>query len=496
MRAEKHVLKRREEERPATVDDVLALAEERDVRQVDLKFVDLVGIWQHKTMSVSELNRGMFTEGIGFDGSSVRGFQSIDESDMLLVPDPTTAVIDPFFAQTTLSLICSVSEPGPGPAAARAYPKDPRQTAIRAEEYLRSTGIADTSYWGPELEFFILDEIRFGNSPNSAFYSFDAEEAAWNTGTANAQGKNQGSKIPTKGGYNRTPPSDHTAELRSEMVRQMEELGLAVESHTHEVATAAQVEIDLRYDSLLAMADKVMMYKYIVRNMAHRAGKSVTFMPKPLFGDNGSGMHVHQSLWRDGRPTFADAKNYAGLSLNALYYIGGLLTHAPALLALTSPTTNSYKRLVPGYEAPVNIAFSKRNRSAAVRIPMYSESAAAKRVEFRPPDCLANPYLAFAAMLMAGLDGIQNKIDPIEAGFGPMDFNIYELPADQKAKVKSVPGSLDEALDALEADHDFLLKGNVFAPELLEEWLEIKRAEAEPIKVRPHPFEFQMYYDM
>ncbi|MHB8927613.1 MAG: type I glutamate--ammonia ligase [Bacillota bacterium] len=496
MRAEKHILKRREEDRPATVDDVLALAEERDVRQIDLKFVDLIGVWQHKTLSVSELSRGTFSEGVGFDGSSVRGFQSIDESDMLLVPDPATAIIDPFFAQPTLSLICSVAEPGPGPVGARVYPKDPRQTATRAEDYLRSTGFADTSYWGPELEFFILDDIRFGNAPNSAFYSFDAEEAAWNTGTANGQGKNLGSKIPSKGGYNRTPPNDHTSELRSEMVRQMEELGLVVESHTHEVATAAQVEIDLRYDSLLNMADKVMTYKYIVRNMAHRAGKSVTFMPKPLFGDNGSGMHVHQSLWRDGRPTFADAKNYAGLSLNALHYIGGLLTHAPALLALTSPTTNSYKRLVPGYEAPVNIAFSKRNRSAAVRIPMYSESPAAKRVEFRPPDCLANPYLAFAAMMLAGVDGIKNKIDPIEAGFGPMDFNIYELPADQKSKVRSVPGSLDEALDALEADHDFLLKGGVFTPELIEAWVAIKREEAEPIKIRPHPYEFQMYYDM
>ncbi len=496
MRAEKYVPKRPEEDRPATVDDVLALAEEREVRQVDLKFVDLTGIWQHKTLSVAELSPSMFTEGVGFDGSSVRGFQSIDESDMLLVADPATAVIDPFFAQTTISLICSISEPGAGPVGGRGYAKDPRLTAARAEDHLRSTGVADASYWGPELEFFILDDVRFGNTPNSAFYSFDAEEAAWNTGTANGQGKNLGSKVPNKGGYNRTPPHDHTSELRSEMVRQMEELGLTVESHTHEVATAAQVEIDLRYDTLLNMADKVMMYKYIVRNMAHRAGKSVTFMPKPLFGDNGSGMHVHQSLWREGRPTFADAKGYAGLSQSALYYIGGLLAHAPALLALTSPTTNSYKRLVPGYEAPVNIAFSKRNRSAAVRIPMYSESPAAKRVEFRPPDSLANPYLAFAAMLMAGLDGIARKIDPVEAGFGPMDFNIYELPADQKAKVKNVPGSLDEALDALEADHDFLLKGGVFSPELLEEWIEIKRAEAEPIKVRPHPYEFQMYYDM
>ncbi len=494
MRAEKHLFGREESLCPESVQDVLALAEKHAVRQVDLKFADLIGVWQHKTLSASELNAAMFDLGVGFDGSSVRGFQSINESDMLLVPDPTTAVIDPFFTQPTISLICDISEPGIGPDGRPSYAKDPRQVAARAEEYLRSTGLAEISYWGPEPEFFILDDIRFGSTPNSAFYSFDAEEAAWNTG--NGEGKNLGSKIPSKGGYNRVPPHDHTFELRSEMVRQMEELGLTIESHTHEVATAAQVEIDLRYDTLRAMADKVMMYKYIVRNVAHRAGKTVTFMPKPLFGDNGSGMHVHQSLWRDGRSIFADGKNYAGLSLKALYYIGGLLTHAPALLALTSPTTNSYKRLVPGYEAPVNIAFSKRNRSAAVRIPMYHESAGAKRVEFRPPDGLCNPYLALAAMLMAGIDGIKRKIDPIAAGYGPMDFNIYELPKEEKAKVKSVPGSLDEALDALEADHDFLLKGGVFSPELLEEWLEIKRAEAEPIKVRPHPYEFQMYYDM
>ncbi|HEY3313897.1 MAG TPA: type I glutamate--ammonia ligase [Bacillota bacterium] len=495
MRAEKS-LAGRSDERPESIDDVLTLAERRDIRLIDLKFVDLIGAWQHKTLSVSELSPEMFTGGVGFDGSSVRGFQTIDESDMLLVPDPRTAVIDPFFAQPTLSLICDISEPGMGPASGRGYAKDPRLTAARAESYLRSTGLADVSYWGPEPEFFLLDDIRYENGPNSASYSFDAEEAAWNTGNGNGQGKNLGSKVHAKGGYNRTPPHDHTCELRSEMVRQMEDLGLTIESHTHEVATAAQVEIDLRYDSLQATADKIMTFKYVVRNMAHRAGKTATFMPKPLFGDNGSGMHVHQSLWKDGRSTFADVKGYAGLSLTALYYIGGLLTHAPALLALTSPTTNSYKRLVPGYEAPVNIAFSKRNRSAAVRIPMYHESAGAKRVEFRPPDGLCNPYLSLAAMLMAGIDGIERKIDPVEAGFGPMDFNIYELPKEKKAQVKSVPGSLDEALDALEKDHDFLLQGNVFTPALLQAWIETKRAESEPIRVRPHPYEFHMYFDL
>jgi glutamine synthetase len=468
-----------------TPEEVLKFAKERGVKMVDFKFTDVPGTWQHFSVPLSAFDEGAFEEGVGFDGSSIRGFQEINESDMLLMPDPETAILDPFTAVPTLSLICDVAEPG---GLHRPYSRDPRYIARKAEEYLRRSGIADTSYFGPEAEFFIFDSVRYASNPNMQIAEVDSAEAHWNsTGGL-------GHTIRGKEGYFPVAPADTLQDLRTEMVLTMEEVGIQVEAQHHEVATAGQSEIDMRFDSLMRMADKLMLYKYIVKNVAKRHGKTVTFMPKPLFGDNGSGMHVHQSLWKDERPLFF-GDGYACLSETALYYIGGLLTHAPAILGLAAPTTNSYKRLVPGFEAPVNLVFSQRNRSAAVRIPMYSDNPKAKRLEFRPPDPSCNPYLTFAALLMAGLDGVKRRIDPTRHGYGPLDKNIYELSAAEAHEIRSVPGSLDEALSALEADSDFLLEGGVFTEDLLEKHIEIKRAQSVEVRLRPTPMEFALFYD-
>jgi glutamine synthetase len=465
--------------------DVVKMA--REVQMVDFRFVDLPGTWQHFSVPARALTEEIFTEGIGFDGSSIRGFQEIHESDMLLVPDPATAFIDPIFEIPTLVLICDVVDPVP----MQPYSRDPRYVARKAEAYLRQTGVADISYWGPEAEFFIFNDVRYGADTNSAFYRVDSIEGWWNS--ASDKGPNLGAQIPPKRGYFPVPPADQFQDVRSKMVLALEAAGVEVEVHHHEVATAGQAEIDMRFDSLVNMADKLMKYKYIIKNVARQNGLTVTFMPKPLFGDNGSGMHVHQSLWKNGANVFYDAAGYAGLSDTAKYYIGGLLKHAPALLALAAPTTNSYRRLVPGFEAPVNLAYSQRNRSAICRIPVYSKSPKAKRIEFRAPDPSSNPYLCFAALLMAGLDGIQNRIDPGE----PMDKDLYELPPEELKLIKQVPGSLAEVLDALEADHEFLLRGDVFTTDLIEAYIAYKRqVEVDPVRMRPHPYEFTLYFDV
>jgi len=465
--------------------DVVKMA--REVQMVDFRFVDLPGTWQHFSVPVRELTEETFVEGVGFDGSSIRGFQEIHESDMLLMPDPATAFIDPIFEVPTLVLICDVVDP----VTMQPYSRDPRYVARKAEAYLRQTGLADISYWGPEAEFFIFNDVRYGADTNSAFYRVDSVEGWWNS--ASDKGPNLGAQIPPKRGYFPVPPADQFQDVRSKMVLALEAAGVEVEVHHHEVATAGQAEIDMRFDSLVNMADKLMKYKYIIKNVARKNGLTVTFMPKPLFGDNGSGMHVHQSLWKDGTNVFYDAAGYAGLSDTAKYYIGGLLKHAPALLALAAPTTNSYRRLVPGFEAPVNLAYSQRNRSAICRIPVYSKSPKAKRIEFRAPDPSSNPYLCFAALLMAGLDGIQNRIDPGE----PMDKDLYELPPEELKLIKQVPGSLAEVLDALEADHEFLLRGDVFTPDLIEAYIAYKRqVEVDPVRMRPHPYEFTLYFDV
>ncbi len=476
-------------------EDVLRMARDKGTRMVDLKFTDLLGSWQHFSVPMPAFEEAVFAEGIGFDGSSIRGFQEINESDMLLVPDPTTAVMDPFTAEPTLSLVCDVFQPGPAPTP---YSRDPRFVARKAEAHLRRTGIADTAYFGPEAEFFVFDEVRYSSTPNEQLAFVNSEEAHWNSsrnGSSNGGTANLGHRMRPKEGYFPVAPNDTLQDLRTAMVLVMEECGVAVEAQHHEVGAAGQCEIDLRFDALARMADKVLLYKYIVKNVARQAGKTATFMPKPIFGDNGSGMHVHMSLWQNEQPLFADAAGYAGLSELGRMYIGGLLTHAPAILALAAPTTNSYRRLVPGYEAPVNLAFSQRNRSAAVRIPMYSQSPKAKRVEFRPPDPTCNPYLTFAALLMAGLDGIKRGILPEKHGFGPIDRNIYEMSAAEKKDIKSVPGSLDDALTALERDHAFLTEGNVFTTDLLEHYVELKRAQAAEVRLRPAPLEFALYYD-
>jgi len=467
--------------------DVIAFAKENKVEIVDLKFVDLPGLWQHFSISTNELNTDLFEQGIGFDGSSIRGFQTIDESDMLLFPDSDTAILDPFTQLPTLSMICNVRDPLTG----QPYTRDPRFVAQKAEKYLESTGIADTSYWGPEIEFYIFDNIRFDQGSNYGFYFIDSEEGAWNTGSE--QRPNLGYKPRYKEGYFPVPPMDHQHDLRSEMVRTLEKAGVIVEIHHHEVGTAGQAEIDMRFTTLTKMADQVLLYKYIIKNVGRRHGKTVTMMPKPLFQDNGSGMHTHQSLWKKGKNVFYDKKGYALLSDSARYYIGGLLKHADALCGFIAPTTNSYRRLVPGYEAPINLAYSQRNRSACVRIPTYSTSEKARRLEFRTPDPSCNPYFAFPAMLMAGLDGVKNKIEPPP----PVDKDLYELPAAEAKKIKSMPGSLDQALDALERDHDFLLKGGVFTPDVIETWISYKRKkEVDPIRLRPHPHEFALYFDI
>lgn len=469
-----------------TPKDVLSLAKEKKATMIDFKFIDLPGTWQHFSIPLGELNEEIFEEGLGFDGSSIRGWRAINESDMLVIPDPTTALVDPFCAEPTLSMVCNVVDP----ITRQPYNRDPRGLAQRAEAYLKSTGIADTAYYGPEAEFFVFDDIRFDHSPYGSFYQVDSVEGEWNMGR-DEMGSNLGHKLKHKGGYFPVAPSDHFQDIRTEMSLIMEACGIPVERQHHEVATAGQAEIDIRFDSMLKMADKLMWFKYIVKNVARRHGKSATFMPKPIFGDNGSGMHTHMSLWKDGKPLFAGDK-YAGMSELAMHYIGGILKHAPSLVALTNPTTNSYKRLVPGYEAPIKLAYSSRNRSAAVRIPMYSNSPKAKRIEFRTPDATANPYLAFAAMLLAGLDGIQNQIDPGEA----LDKNIYGLSPEESAGIPSIPGSLDEALAALENDHEYLLKGDVFSTDLLQSWTTYKReAEIDETRLRPTPTEFFLYYD-
>ena len=467
------------------VREALEFAKKNKAQVVDLKFVDLIGTWQHFTIPASELTEDLFKDGSGLDGSSIRGWKAINNSDMLVVPDPATACMDPFTAVPTLSVIGNVVDP----ISRETYERDPRYIAQKAEKYLQSTKIGDTSYWGPEAEFFIFDNARYDQTSHSGYYYIDSEEGVWNMGQ---EGVNLGGKIRHKEGYFPVPPTDTQQDIRSEMILEMEKVGIAIEKHHHEVATAGQAEIDIRFDSLLRTADKMMMYKYIVKNVARRHGKTVTFMPKPLFGDNGSGMHTHQSIWKDSKPLFA-GKEYAGVSQMCLHYIGGILKHAPALAAITNPTTNSYKRLTPGFEAPVLLAYSSRNRSAGIRIPMYSPSPKAKRIEVRFPDPGANPYLAFSAMLMAGLDGIENKINPGE----PAEKDLYDLEAKEAAKIRTMPGSLDEALSNLEKDHKFLLKGGVFTEDLIEAWIGYKRSkEVDPMRLRPHPYEFFLYYDL
>jgi glutamine synthetase len=471
-----------------TPDEVLALARDEGVEIVDFRFCDLPGLMQHFSAPAHELSADAFEEGLGFDGSSIRGFQEIQESDMILVPDPNTALIDPFRAHKTLNVNCFVRDP----ITLESYSRDPRYVAKKAEDHLVSTGLADTAYFGPEAEFFIFDDVRFHYDEHSASHSVDSIEAAWNT-ARDEGGHNLGYKIRYKEGYFPVPPMDQYQDLRSEMILTMERLGIDVEIQHHEVGTAGQAEIDMRFDTLLRMADKLMLYKYVVKNVANAAGKTVTFMPKPIFQDNGSGMHTHQSLWKGGEPLFFSETGYAGISDMARWYIGGLLKHAPAILAFAAPTTNSYKRLVPGYEAPVNLVFSQRNRSASVRIPLYSKSPKAKRLEFRCPDPSCNPYLAFSAMLQAGLDGVNNRIEPPP----PVDKDLYDLPPEELAKVPQVPSSLDAALDALEADQDFLKVGGVFTSDLIDTWLAFKREnEIDAIRLRPHPYEFQLYYDI
>jgi len=467
------------------VREVLEYVKKHKVQIVDLKFVDLIGTWQHFSIPTNELTEDLFKDGSGLDGSSIRGWKAINNSDMLVVPDPSTACLDPFCAVPTLSLIGNVVDP----ITRETYDRDPRYVAQKAEKYLQSTKIGDTSYWGPEAEFFIFDQARYDQNGHSGYYFIDSEEGAWNMGQ---EGHNLGGKIRQKEGYFPVAPTDTQQDIRSEMILEMEKAGIQIEKHHHEVATAGQAEIDIRFDSLVRTADKMMMYKYIVKNVARRHGKTATFMPKPIFGDNGSGMHSHQSIWKDGKPLFA-GKEYAGVSQMCLHYIGGILKHAPALAAFTNPTTNSYKRLTPGFEAPVLLAYSSRNRSAGIRIPMYSPSPKAKRIEVRFPDPAANPYLAFSAMLMAGLDGIQNKINPGE----PAEQDLYDLEAKEAAKIRTMPGSLDEALNNLEKDHEFLLKGGVFSKDLIEAWIGYKRTkEVDTMRLRPHPYEFYLYYDV
>ena len=469
-----------------TPSEVIAFAKNKGARILDLRFMDFPGLWQHLSVPIGELNDAMFADGHGFDGSSIRGWQAINASDMLIIPDPNTAQIDPFLKDPTLVMICDVVDP----ITRENYSRDPRNIAKKAEAYLRTSGVADVAYFGPEAEFFVFDDIRFDSTENSCYYFVDSTEGQWNTGRV--EGPNLGYKPRYKEGYFPVPPMDSQQDIRSEMVLLMEEVGIQIETHHHEVATAGQAEIDMRFDSLVNMADKLQWYKYIIKQVARRHNKTATFMPKPLFNDNGSGMHTHQSLWKGGQPLFA-GDGYAGVSQTCLHYIGGILKHAPALCAFVAPTTNSYKRLVPGFEAPVNLAYSSRNRSAGVRIPMYSPSPKAKRIEVRFPDPACNAYLAFAAMLMAGLDGIENRLDPGE----PLDKDIYALSPAELSKVPSVPGSLEGALSALESDHEFLTKGDVFTQDVIEPWLEYKREkEIDSVRLRPHPYEFKLYFDI
>jgi glutamine synthetase len=475
----RHYLRNGDAVAPAPA-EALEWGRDVEAKMVDLKFCDLLGSWQHMTLPLSAFEESAFDDGLGFDGSSIRGWQDISESDMLLMPQAETAIIDPFTAEATLSLVCEVVDP----MTRQPYSKDPRRIARRAEEYLRETRIADTAFFGPECEFFVFDSVSYELADQRAHYEVDSAEGHWNSGKSGL-----GYTVRPKEGYFPPAPHDTLSDLRTEMVLTLERLGISCEFHHHEVASGGQCEIDLRFTTLTHMSDQVMAYKYVVKNIARRHGKTATFMPKPIFGDNGSGMHTHQSLWLEGTPLMADGAGYAGLSQLGRGYIAGILAHAPALLAFCAPTTNSYRRLVPGYEAPVNLVYSQRNRSACIRIPMYSDSPRAKRIEFRCPDPTANPYLAFSAMLMAGLDGIQRGLDP----GAPADYDLFEQAV---VDVPQVPGSLSEALDALEADHDFLLAGGVFGEDVIHTWIEWKREhEVDVVRLRPHPAEFGLYYD-
>jgi glutamine synthetase len=478
-------------DRAAAPGDVLDLAERHGAAMVDLKFTDLPGTWQHMGMALRSLDEDAFSEGIGFDGSSIRGFQEIYESDMLLMPDPSSAILDPFYEAPTISVVCTVLDP----ITREPYTRDPRYVATKAEQHLRSTGIADVCYFGPEAEFYVFDHVAFDQQAHTAFYEVESEEGHWTSGQGfqrRGEGLSSlGYKNRSQEGYFPAPPNDTLSDLRGTMVLVLEALGIRTESHHHEVGGPGQGEIDLRFLPLLEMADGLQLHKYVVKNTAKQAGKTATFMPKPIFEENGSGMHVHQSLWKGGETLMHAEGGYALLSPLALHYAAGLLAHAQALLAFCAPTTNSYRRLVPGYEAPVLLKHSQRNRSAAVRIPMYSPSPKGKRIEFRPPDPLANPYLAFSAMLMAGLDGIERQLDPGE----PIDRNLYELPPEQLADIPTVPTSLDDALDALESDHAFLTRGDVFTEDLIETYVEFRREQSDRVKIRPHPYEFPLYFD-
>jgi glutamine synthetase len=478
---------------PQEAQQVFELIKAKHIQIIDLKFNDLPGLWQHFSMPVTELTemddltKSIWEEGVGFDGSSIRGFQKIQESDMILLPDPSTARLDPACQVPTLSIICDIHDP----LTKQPYSRDPRYIAKKAEQYLRSTGVADISFWGPELEFFVFDDVRFDQAEQHGFYYIDSAEGEWNSGRD--EKPNLGYKPRFKEGYFPVPPHDSMQDLRSEMILTMINVGIPIEVHHHEVATAGQGEIDMKFDSLTNMADKVMWYKYIVKNVARKHGKVATFMPKPLFADNGSGMHTHVSLWKNSTNVFYDPEGYALISETARHFIGGLLKHSPALMALCAPTTNSYKRLVPGYEAPVNLVYSARNRSACVRIPVYTPNPQTKRLEYRPPDGSCNPYLAFPALLMAGLDGIESEIDPGP----PLDKSSYELTLEEEAAITTTPGSLEEALCALEEDHEFLLKDGVFTSDVLEVWLDYKRQhELDPMRLRPHPWEFYLYFDV
>jgi glutamine synthetase len=470
----------------ANSDELLKYIKDEGVEMVDVRFCDLPGIMQHFTVPISSFDQAVFDNGLNFDGSSIRGFQAIHESDMSLFPDPTTAYLDPFRERKTLVVNFFIHDPLTG----EAYSRDPRNIARKAQAYLKSTGIGDTAFFAPEAEFYVFDSVRFETKQNAGYYHIDSEAGAWNVGS---EVENRGYKVKYKGGYFPVAPYDHFGDFRDEVVVELEKAGLVVERAHHEVGTAGQAEINWRFDELLNSADAVMKFKYIVKNVAWRNGKTATFMPKPIFGDNGSGMHCHQSIWNNGEPLFYDEAGYAGLSDTARYYIGGLLKHAPSLLAFTNPTVNSYHRLVPGFEAPVNLVYSQRNRSACIRIPITGSNPKAKRIEFRCPDPSANPYLAFSAMLLAGIDGIKNKIEPPQ----PIDKDLYELPPDEHADIDTVPATLPAVMDALEADHDFLLEGGVFTPDLIETWIDYKRTnEIAPIALRPHPHEFELYYDI
>ncbi|MDR1852830.1 MAG: type I glutamate--ammonia ligase [Propionibacteriaceae bacterium] len=467
-------------------DDLLSYVAAEGVETIDVRFVDLLGVQQHFAVPSDFFDKDVFDEGLAFDGSSIRGFQKIHESDMTLIPDPTTAFIDPFLKRKTLAVSFFVHDP----LTREPYSRDPRNIARKAENYLKSTGIGDTAFMGPEAEFYIFDSARFETKANASFYYIDSEAGAWNAGR-DEEGGNRAYKVKYKGGYFPVPPIDHFADIRGEMVANLQAVGIEVEKAHHEVGTAGQAEINYKFNTLLASADDLLKFKYIIKNTAWQLGKTVTFMPKPIFGDNGSGMHVHQSIWKNGQPLMADEAGYAGLSDLARWYIGGLLYHAPSLLAFTNPTINSYHRLVPGFEAPTNLVYSQRNRSACIRIPLSGPNPKAKRLEFRCPDPSANPYLAFSAMLLAGIDGIQNKIEPP----APIDKDLYELPPEEHALVPTVPPSLDAVIDKLEADHDYLLAGDVFTEDLIQTWIDIKRGEIDAIRLRPHPHEFEMYFD-